>query len=151
MRNRAGLTVLATISVAAVGATPIGAKSLRATGSVVVTKITAVPGHQHVLHPGRLNVVYAHPGLAFTVALRNDATRRNTQLTLTIATRRRAIGGAIVERKTVALAPGARTQIKFNPLGTPLFAQHETLKLTVADRAHREVWTTSYPVIFALG
>ena len=149
MRNRAGLVVLAVISVAAVGAAPIGAKSLRATGSVVVMRITAAPGHQHVLHRGRLNVVYVHPGLAFNVALRNDATRRNAHVTLTI-TRRGANAGAIVERKTVAFAPGARIQVKFSQL-RPVFAQRETLKLTVVDRAHREIWATTYPVIFALG
>jgi hypothetical protein len=149
MRNRAGLIVLAAISVVAVGAGSIGAKSLRATGSVVVTSITAAPGHQHVLQRGRLNVVYVHPGLAFNVALRNDGTRRNAQVTLAIM-RRRANAGAIVERKTVAFAPGARTQVKFNQL-QPVFAQRETLKLTVVDRAHREVWATTYPVIFALG
>ena len=149
MRNRAGSIALAAISVAAVGPAPVGATSLGATGSVVITSITAAPGHQHVLQRGRLNVVYVHPGLAFNVALRNDGTRRNAQVTLAII-RRGPNAGAIVERKTIAFAPGERTQVKFNQVN-PLFAQRETLKVTVVDRAHREVWATTYPIIFALG
>lgn len=96
-----------------------------------------------------MNTVPVRPNLSFKVVIRNGTARRQVKGTLSI-TRTPSSIGSIVKTEAVVLASNQTASVTFGKLGPMAFAQRETLKLAVADPRTREVWVTTYPVIFSL-
>jgi hypothetical protein len=116
---------------------------------VLVRSVSSYPPG-HALSPTRLNVVVVHPGLRFTVELENKSRlKRDVRVALRTAGAKGSKPG--VQRQSVPLAPAQLVSLQFKKLGQVAFAQRQTLKITVTDAAHREVWSRSFRVIFALG
>jgi hypothetical protein len=119
-------------------------------GSLAVLGVTSSPEGKGVLSSRHLNVVIATSGLSFRVALANHAARRRLEIAVTV-TRPRSSEGPLVESKTVWLGATRAGAVKLGPFMPVLFAQRARVKVAVSDQRTRETWSTTYPVIFALG
>ncbi|HEY7397845.1 MAG TPA: hypothetical protein VH538_06055, partial [Gaiellaceae bacterium] len=70
----------------------------------------------------------------------------------TVSIRRpRFPNGPLVVSKTVWLRADRLATVKVGPFRQVLFAVPSRVKVSVVDRASRQTWTASYPVIFSLG
>jgi hypothetical protein len=97
-----------------------------------------------------MNTVAANSKLAFVVSLHNNGARRHVRFTVSIR-RPRFPNGPLVVSKTVWLRADLLATVKVGPFRQVLFAVPSRVKVSVVDRASRQTWTASYPVIFSLG
>ncbi len=119
-------------------------------GGLTLTRVISEPSSRGPLSATRENVVTVHPGAHFAIGLRNGDLRRKLTVTVTISGTN--VGSPLLRRETVTLQPHTGATVRAGDLvGKILFAQREQLKVEVVDTEHRETWTRTYPVIFALG
>jgi hypothetical protein len=119
-------------------------------GGLTLSAVVRAADGRGPLSATHMNVVAVHPGLHFRIELRNGGLRRKLTVTLTISGGN--LGSPLVRRTTITLQPRAGATVRVGDLvGKILFAQRQTLKVEVADPAHRESWVRTYPIIFALG
>ncbi len=143
---RSAVILFAAVSVALTAATTAFAESH---DQVLVRNVSSYP-YGHTLSPTRLNVVVVHPGLRFTVELENKSRlKRDVRVALRIAGAKGS--KPVAQRQSIPLTPAQLVSLQFKNVGQMAFAQRQTLKITVTDAAHREVWSRSFRVIFALG
>lgn len=126
--------------------TPAATPAASASG-LKVTSLRSLPDGPTLL-PGKATTVPVHQNLAFKVELQAGTERRQVSVTFSIL--RTPSSGSVKKTEFAILAPHKSTTVTFDKLGPMLFAQRETVQVTITDvRTHRGS-VTNYPVIFSL-